>query len=318
METAQRFDKYLEHLSGGLGHADRVSGLRGYCTGLMQPLARKNIEPMAAHLEQLRVSAKHQALHHFVARAEWSDEEMLRRVAQWVLPKMDFSGGGWWIVDDTGFPKKGKHSVGVARQYCGQLGKQDNCQVTLASEAGNLPVAWRLYLPQTWAEDAARQKKIGVPEAVQFETKTQIVLGQICTLLAEGTSPYPVLTDASYGVDTAFRQALTELGVQYVLGITSAITVWLPGIEPLPPWAYTGKGRPPVQPRRTADRQPLNVKALAMQLPSEAYQTIRWREGTTTALSGRFAAVRVRHAEDKAGSRSNGCWYSGLWTNPSR
>ncbi len=94
MEVAERFDRYVEHLSAGLGHADRHAGLRGYCTGLMLPLSRKSVEPMAARLDPLHASARHQALHHFVAQAQWSDGEMLRRVAQWVVPKMDFSGGG--------------------------------------------------------------------------------------------------------------------------------------------------------------------------------------------------------------------------------
>ena len=151
MNAADRFDHYLDHLSKGLGHTDRHAGLRGYCTGLMLPLSRKSVEPMAARVDPMHASARHQALHHFVAKAEWSDTEMLRRVAQWVVPKMDFSQGGWWIIDDTGFPKKGKHSVGVSRQYCGMLGKQDNCQVavsiSLASSQASLPVAWQLYLP---------------------------------------------------------------------------------------------------------------------------------------------------------------------------
>ena len=132
MGASQRFDRYMEHLSAGLGHSDRHAGLKGYCTGLMLPLARKSVEPMAARVDPMHASARHQALHHFVAKAEWSDREMLRRVCQWVVPQMDFSRGGWWIIDDTGFPKKGKHSVGVTRQYCGMLGKQDNCQVAVS------------------------------------------------------------------------------------------------------------------------------------------------------------------------------------------
>lgn len=106
----------MEHLAGRLGHADRHAGLRGYCTGLMLPLSRKSVEPMAASVDPLHAGARHQSLHHFVAKAQWSHEEMLSRVAQWVVPRMDLSGGAFWIVDDTGFPKKGKHSVGVARR----------------------------------------------------------------------------------------------------------------------------------------------------------------------------------------------------------
>ena len=115
---------------------------------------------------------------------------MLLRVCQWVVPLMDFSDGGWWIIDDTGFPKQGRHSVGVARQYCGMLGKQDNCQVavsvSLACAAASLPVAWQLYLPQEWADDPARREKAGVPEALEFATKPQIALQQIEHLLAQG------------------------------------------------------------------------------------------------------------------------------------
>jgi SRSO17 transposase len=305
MDAARRFDRYLEQLSAGLGHADRHAGLRGYCTGLMLPLSRKSVEPMAARVDAMHASARHQALHHFVAKAQWSHTEMLRRVAQWVVPKMDFRSGGWWIIDDTGFPKKGRHSVGVARQYCGVLGKQDNCQVavsvSLSSGQGSLPVAWQLYLPEDWAADAGRRAKAGVPAAVRFATKTQIALEQLRTLLAEGAPRYCVLADAGYGVDNAFRQALSDMGLLYVVGITSAIVVWPPGVEPLPPKPYSGMGRPPVVPQRTAELQPLSVKALAMSLPSRAFRTVTWREGTNTALSGRFAAVRVRHAGGNVG-----------------
>ena len=305
MDTSERFDAYLKHLAEGLRHADRHAGLRGYCTGLMLPLARKSVEPMAASVDPLHASAKHQSLHHFVAKAEWSDEEMLRRVAQWVVPKMDFSGGGWWIIDDTGFPKKGKHSVGVARQWCGMLGKQDNCQaavsVSLACEQGSLPVAWGLYLPQDWADDAERRLKAGVPEEVRFATKTQIALGQLRALLSRGAPRHCVLADAAYGVDHAFRQALSDMGLLYMVGITSAVVVWPPGVEPLPPEPYSGRGRPPVMPQRTAKRQPVDVKTLAQSLAPTAWQSVAWREGTNETLSGRFAAVRVRHAGGNAG-----------------
>jgi len=305
MNAADRFDEYLEHLASGLGHADRHEGLRGYCTGLMLPLARKSVEPMAARVDPAHASARHQSLHHFVAKADWSDPEMLLRVCQWVVPKMDFSQGGWWIIDDTGFPKKGRHSVGVARQYCGVLGKQDNCQVavsiSLSCGQGSLPVAWQLYLPQEWADDVQRRAKAGVPAELSFATKTEIALQQLRQLLADGAPRHCVLADAGYGVDNGFRQALTDMGLQYVVGITSAVVVWPPGIEPLPPLPYSGKGRPPVMPRRTEQLQPVSVKALALSLPDSSYQTISWREGTNQALSERFAAVRVRHAGGNTG-----------------
>ncbi|WP_033365284.1 IS701 family transposase [Bordetella sp. FB-8] len=305
MNAADRFDQYLEHLSEGLGHADRRAGLRGYCTGLMLPLSRKSVEPMAARVDPTHASARHQALHHFVAKAEWSHDEMLRRVCQWVIPKMDFTGGGWWIIDDTGFPKKGRHSVGVARQYCGVLGKQDNCQVavsvSLASTQASLPVAWQLYLPEDWAADPERRLKAGVPEQMRFATKTQIALQQLQALLVAGAPKHCVLADAGYGVDNAFRQALSDMGLAYAVGVTSAVVVWPPGVVPLPPEPYSGMGRPPVMPRRTSALQPMSVKTLAQSLPSKAFQNISWREGTNETLTGRFAAVRVRHAGDNTG-----------------
>jgi len=305
MGASERFDVYMDHLAQGLGHLDRHAGLKGYCTGLMLPLSRKSVEPMAARVDPLHASARHQALHHFVAKAEWSDQEMLRRVSQWVVPQMDFSRGGWWIVDDTGFPKKGKHSVGVARQYCGMLGKQDNCQVavsvSLGCEQGSVPVAWQLYLPEDWAAETARRRQAGVPEELRFATKMQIALAQLRGLLAEGAPRHCVLADAGYGVDAAFRQALSDMGLLYAVGVTSAVVVWPPGIEPLPPKPYSGLGRPPVMPRRTGRLQPMSAKALALSLPAQAFQTISWREGTNAPLSGRFAAVRVRHAGGNAG-----------------
>jgi SRSO17 transposase len=295
----------MEHLAAGLGHADRVAGLKGYCTGLLLPGERKSVEPMAARVDPRHASARHQSLHHFVAKAEWSDAEMLRRVSQYVVPKMDFFAGGFWIIDDTGFPKKGRHSVGVARQYCGVLGKQDNCQVavsiSIANEAASLPVAYRLYLPQDWATDAKRRAAAGVPAEVHFATKTEIALAELTRLLAEGGSRHCVLADAGYGVDTVFRRRLEALGLPYVVGVTSAVVVWPPGVAPLAPKRYAGRGRPPVMPRRTRTRQPLSVKALAEQLPASAFQAISWREGTNELLQGRFAALRVRHAGGNAG-----------------
>ena len=300
MDASKRFARYMEHLAEGLGHADRHAGLSGYCMGLMLPLSRKSVEPMAARIDPLHVSAKHQSMHHFVAKAGWSDQGLLARVAQWVVPHMDVGKGkgkgGYWIVDDTGFPKKGVHSVGVARQYCGVLGKQDNCQVavsvSLACESGSLPVAWQLYLPKAWAEDAERRAVAGVPEEIGFATKPQIVLQQIKALLnaqAEGETAHCVLADAGYGVDSAFRRGLSELGLPYVVGITSVVSVWPPGVVPAEPKAYGGRGRPPSMPRRTASLQPMSVLALAQTLPDSAWQTLQWREGSNAALTGRFA-----------------------------
>ena len=302
MEELREFERYMVHLSEGLGHADRHAGLRGYCTGLMAPLKRKSVEPMASHLAPTATRSRHQSLHHFVADSAWSDEQMLLRVAQWVVPAMDFSDGGWWIVDDTGFPKQGVHSVGVARQYCGMLGKQDNCQVavsvTLACQTGSLPVAWQLYLPKDWAEDTPRRKKAGVPQDVAFATKPAIALAQIESLLVRGAPKHCLLADAGYGVDTAFRDRLSELGLTYVVGVTGAVTVWPPGRQPLSPAAHSGRGVVPTRLRvgDTQQNQPQSIKELAFELEPSQWQTIEWREGSNLSLRSRFARVRVRAA----------------------
>ena len=302
MNDVREFERYMSHLSEGLGHADRHAGLRGYCTGLMAPLKRKSAEPMAAHLAPAATRSRHQSLHHFVADAAWSDEQMLLRVAQWVVPEMDFSDAGWWIVDDTGFPKQGTHSVGVARQYCGMLGKQDNCQVavsvTLACQAGSLPVAWQLYLPKDWAEDAPRRSKAGVPQDVAFATKPQIALAQIERLMQQGAPRHCVLTDAGYGVDTAFRERLSELGLPYVVGVTGEVTVWPPGHEPLPPKHYSGRGVVATRLRRgdAAQQRPQSIKELAFELEPSQWQAVEWREGSNFTLRSRFARIRVRAA----------------------
>lgn len=302
MDELREFDRYMAHLSEGLGHADRHAGLRGYCTGLMAPLKRKTVEPMAAHVAPAATRSRHQSLHHFVADSAWSDEQMLLRVAQWVVPAMDFSDGGWWIVDDTGFPKQGRHSVGVARQYCGMLGKQDNCQVavsvSLACQTGSLPVAWSLYLPKEWAGDVVRREKAGVPQEVEFATKPAIALAQIERLIGQGAPRHCVLADAGYGIETAFRERLSELGLLYVVGVTGQVTVWPPGHMPLPPQEYSGRGAVPNR-QRLGDakhQRPQSVKELAFDLPPSQWQTVDWREGTSFTLRSRFARVRVRAA----------------------
>ena len=261
-------------------HSFRKHPLRGYCAGLMAPLKRNSVEPMAAHLAPAARRSRHQSLHHFVADAAWSDEQMLLRVAQWVVPAMDFSDGGWWIIDDTGFPKQGRHSVGVARQYCGMLGKQDNCQVavsvTLACQAGSLPVAWQLYLPEEWADHAPRREKAGVPQGLEFATKPAIALAQIEQLVEQGAPKHCVLADAGYGVDTAFRERLSELGLAYVVGVTGQVAVWPPGHKALPTAPSSGRGVVPTRQRLgdATQQRPQSIKALAFELAPSQWQTV--------------------------------------------
>ena len=297
-----RFNTYLDALSMTLGHADRAAPFQAYCTGLLLPGDRKSVEPMAARLEPERVQARHQSLHHLVAKAEWSDETMLATVRSQVLPAMERHGAiNAWIVDDTGFPKKGAHSVGVARQYCGQLGKQDNCQVavslSVANDHASLPIAYRLYLPEAWADDPARRRKAGVPDDIAFRTKPQIALAQIRAALLAGVPSAVVLADAGYGVDTEFRDGITELGLRYVVGIQSSTMLWPPGQEPLPPKPWSGRGRRPTRLRHDDDHQPVSAKDLAIEQPNKAFRRVTWREGSNTKLASRFAAVRVRPAQ---------------------
>lgn len=299
--SESRFDGYVEHLCSTVKHADRASPLRAYCLGLMLPGDRKSVEPMAARVEPGRVQAAHQSLHHFVAKADWSEEAMLAAVRDIALPAIERHGSiRAWIIDDTGFPKKGIHSVGVARQYCGQLGKQDNCQVavtlSVANDYASLPIAFRLYLPEAWAADPVRRKKAGVPEEVVFQTKPQIALAQIKAARAAGVSPGVLLADAGYGVDSNLRRGLSELGLTYVVGIQSQTSLWPPGMAPLPPEPYGGRGRPPVRLQRNDEHKPVSAKQVAQDLPPEAWRMVTWREGTNIALCSRFAAVRLRTA----------------------
>ena len=300
MSVTEEFSHFIAHLSEGLGHADRHAGLIGYCTGLMLPLSRKSVEPMAACVDPLHASARHQALHHFVAKSEWSDSTLMARVRDWVVPALGLDSARYWIIDDTGFPKKGKHSVGVARQYCGQLGKQDNCQVavslSLASAQGSLPIAYQLYLPKDWASDAARRDRAGVPKDIAFATKPEIALTQIRQAINKGVPMGVVLADAGYGDETAFREGITALGMLYAVGIRPGTTVWAPGTAPLPPKAWSGRGIRPTKLRREPGNEPVTVKALAGALAPQTWSTVTWREGTNSELSGRFTALRVRPA----------------------
>ncbi len=299
--SESRFAAYVEAIMSALGHADRAAPFRSYCAGLLLPGDRKSVEPMAARVQPGRVQAAHQSLHHFVAKSDWSDDVVLRAVRARVLPIIEQLGPiRAFIIDDTGIPKKGKHSVGVARQYCGQLGKQDNCQVAVSLSAANdhasLPIAYRLYLPHEWADDPDRRAQAGVPDDVVFQTKPQIALDQLRAARAAGIDAEVVLADAGYGNDTDFRDGITGIGLAYAVGIQSSTSLWPPGVEPLPSKPWSGRGRPTSALRRDAAHQPVSARQLALELPKKAWRRVTWREGTNTKLASRFAAVRVRPA----------------------
>ena len=291
----------MKHLSSTLGHADRVRPFTNYCAGLLLPGERKSIEPMAAVVAPDRVSATHQMMHHFVAEAGWSDDSLLSAVKSYVHPKMEAQEPILaWIVDDTCVPKKGEHSVGVARQYCGQLGKQDNCQVAVSTSIANhyasLPAAYRLYLNEDWIKDQVRRAETGIPKEIKFKTKSEIALDQLRTLKESNAPQGVVLSDPGYGNESEFREGVRKLELAYILGIQKNTNVWIKGEGPLPPAEYSGKGRRAKRFRPDPEHPPVSVLELARRLPDPEWQIVTWREGTNEELTSRFARVRVRQA----------------------
>jgi SRSO17 transposase len=290
---AGRFAAYLADLASVLGDARRIAAMISYCTGLLLPSERKSVEPIAALTAPARTAAQHQSLLHFVGQGDWSDEAVMERIRAQAIPNIEVHGAiSAWIIDDTGFPKKGKHSVGVARQYCGQLGKQDNCQVavslSIANDHASLPVTYRLYLPQSWANDEARRKKAGVPADIEFKTKPQIALEQIKWASAAGLPRGVVIVDAGYGVEARFRNEISALKLKYVAGVKTTNTVWSPGMFASP---NSRRGH--------KESTPISVEKLAIALPKSSWRTIRWRDGTNEVLCSRFARIRVRSAHDR-------------------
>src|ERR1700682_6559044 len=269
-DSGARFTAYVEGLASVVGHADRSGPLRDYCTGLMLPGERKSVEPMAARTAPARTAAQHQSLLHFIGVAPWSDEKVLAKVCEVVVPAIEGHGRiEAWIIDDTSFPKQGTHSVGVHHQYCAQLGKQANCQVvvtlSIANHHASLPIAYRLYLPEEWAKDAARRKKARVPKEITFKTKPQIALEQLRDACKAGVARGIALMDASYGSNSALRTGVSALGLAYVAGIVSTVKVR----------AVSDRG---------ALQARLSAKELALSLPKHAWRTITWREGTNDKL----------------------------------
>jgi SRSO17 transposase len=288
-----RFASYVEELASAMGQADRARPLRDYCTGLILPGERKSVEPMAARTDPARVSAQHQSLLHFVGAGGWSDEKVLAKISELVVPAITKHGPiEVCIIDDTGIPKKGRHSVGVKPQYCGQLGKEANCQVavslSIANHFASLPVGYRLYLPKEWAEDRARRDRAGVPEDIRFKTKQQIALELVQRAHAAGLPLGVLLMDLDYGRDSRLRTSVSALGLSYVAGIQPNVLMWAPGTGPKrPDKSLNNNGR-----RNEPDL--ISAKEVVRALPKRAWRTIRWREGSADWLSSRFARVRVR------------------------
>ena len=303
------FGDYMGALSPAMGgYCVREAGLYDYCTGLLLDVARKSVEPIAAQIAPERVSAKHQSLLHFVGQSEWCGERLIGVVCAQVLPRMELREKICaWIIDDTGFVKKGVHSVGVGRQYCGQVGKKENCQIAVSLSIANhdfsLPVAFQLYLPKDWAEDSNRRNKAGVPETIGFLTKPRIALQQLKNAKEQGISPGVVLADPAYGTDTQFRTEITEMGLEYAVGVRSDVSIWPSGTTFTVPANYRGQGRPTQILKPVEDVCPLSVKQFAQGLEPHDWHTVTWREGSNSELTSRFACSRVtiahRHQKQK-------------------
>ena len=284
-DDEQAFESYLDALSMAMQHRSREQPLRDYCTGLLLPDGRKSVEPIAARIAPSGTRTMHKKLLNFVSDGAWSDEAVLAAMRRQVMPALDAHGAvRHWIVDETGMAKKGEHSVGVARQYCGELGKVESCQVmvslSVATAVAALPIAARLYLPEAWSDDAARRAAVGGPLDVAFQTKPAIALELIGRALADGAPPGVVLGDEVYGSTAGFRRGVAGLGLDYAVAVRSTITVSAPE-----------DGR---RARLWRERDGLlSVRALAARIPRSAWRWITWREGSGPELTGRFAKVRV-------------------------
>jgi SRSO17 transposase len=305
-QALKRLDRelttFVETLTAGLGRSERRTAMGQYITGLLLEGERKSIEPMAARLvdDAAQIEAMRQRLQQCVVVSGWDEATVFARLAQ-VLDR-ELPAVTAFVVDDTGFPKKGRHSVGVARQYSGTLGRTDNCQVAtslhLAGERGSGCIGMRLYLPEAWTADRMRCRAAGVPKTITFAPKWQHALDLLDAALAAGVRHHVVLGDAAFGEVTAFREALTWRGLAYVLRAPGHLVVWPPGTRFAVPARRGATGRPRSTRRPTAPVSPLTLAAVAARL---RHRRVTWREGSRGRQASRFAAVRVtiahRHAE---------------------
>ena len=288
--------EFSDWLVSGLGPQQRLRSLQWYVTGLLLDGERKSIDPMAGRLveEPSRREAMRQRLQQAVVVARWTESMLYERLARRL--DAELPGVEALVIDDTGFPKKGRHSVGVARQYSGTLGRTDNCQVAvslhLASESGSGCIGMRLFLPESWTGDPERRRLAGIPDGVTFRKKWEMALEQLDHALAWGIRRHVVLADAGYGDCGEFRQALTDRGLSYVVGVQSTLMVWPPGSHPEAPSNDPRPGRP-----RTRIVDPHHPpQSIAIVAAGLSYRTVTWRAGSLGKQRSRFAAVRVRTA----------------------
>jgi SRSO17 transposase len=305
-------ERYVYNLFAGLGRVERRVSMRWYVAGLLLDGERKSIQPMAARLVDRSADAEamRQRLQEAVVSANWDDREVRARLATHVgheIPELEML-----VVDDTGFPKKGKKSPGVARQYSGTMGRIDNCQVAVsvhvAGVRGSAALGFRLYLPEAWANDPARRKAAHIPDEVVFQTKWEIALDEIDAVRAAGVPQDIVGADAGYGEVQEFREGLAKRGLRYVVRVPSSPVVWRPGEGPIPPSErpYSrGKGRPPTR-HVDGKAKPIAVGGLAQEMGIAGTNSVTWAEGTNGPKTSQFGAVRVRTAHRHEAGRPPG------------
>ena len=276
-------DRWLEPFLKVLGHKKRRTWAPMYLRGLLGPSGRKSLQPMAACLGL----PGHDQLQHFIASPAWDDAPLWRVLAE-RADRLVGGPGAVLVIDDTALPKKGTLSVGVARQYCGQLGKKASCQalvsLTLAGREVPVPVGLRLFLPEKWTADPARCAAAGVPEAeVVARSKGEIALAELDRLIAAGARSGTVLADAGYGASAGFRHGLDKRSPTWAVGIPRNQKVYGVDVQLVPPG---GRKRRPVP-----DQEPREAEAVLAELP---WRRVAWRQGTKGPLAARFAATRVR------------------------
>jgi len=283
--------EFAEQMYAPLVRCDQRAKGEQYVRGLLLEGRRKSIQPMAARLPD----GDEEGLQHFICDSPWDDEPVRRRLARRMTAEIEPEG---WVVDDTGLPKDGRLSPGVARQYCGALGKTANCQVIVSVSAvtdrASCPLDWRLFVPEEWDADQERRERAKIPEEVRHREKWRLALDIIDELLQWGLERRVVQADGGYGDITAFRVGLKERDLEYVVqvkGTTSAHPADAVAVTP----AYQGRGRPPKP--RYPDK-PASLRALALAAGPDAAQPVTWREGDRGPLTSRFVALRVRPAND--------------------
>lgn len=284
----QRLEEYFDRMGAVLGHPSRRASFAIYALGLLGDGERKSVEPIAARAcaDPRLVEPMHQRLLHFLVDSPWDDRRVRRTAAEYAIAAMTRRGAiDAWILDDTGFMKQGKHSVGVQRQYTGTVGKVANCQLgvslTLTTPTDHVPVDFDLYLPKSWTDDPARRREAKIPDEVQFRTKPEIALDMIKRAVADKMPKGVVLGDTVYGRSGKFREGVRYLGLHYGLGVDSTTTVWL----------ADRKGNP--------IDEPVQVRDLAQRIvEAGGFRKTTWRTGTKKGLSARFAFRRVIPAHD--------------------